>query len=434
MNRNRDPAKIFGGRNMVNKQHKFLTFILIIILTAGIIGGVFGISYFKGGVTFPWQLTTLANEQNVTEKETAVEPQTQEETAVAGKTETTTETTTTEETTEPEPVIEVTEGEDTEDNELHSSIGTAVTHEDRDDYYGALFVEDGKLVDSEGNQVQLTGVSSHGINWFPEYVSADSIKTLRDDWGVNVIRLAMYTSDYNGYCVGGSDNQETLKGIIDEAVEAATDNDMYVIIDWHTLNDSDPNEYKSDAIQFFGEMVRKYEDYDNVIYEICNEPNGDTTWDDIKKYANEVIPVIRGVDEDAIILVGTPSWSSDLESVVDDQLDFDNIMYTYHFYAASHKSSARSDLEDALEAGLPVFISEYGLVSADGNGDVDTKEAEKWYDLIEENNLSSCIWNLSNKDEGSALISSDCDETSDWAEDDLSEEGQYFYDYIKTGE
>ena len=387
---------------MVNKQHKFLTFILIIILTAGIIGGVFGISYFKGGVTFPWQLTTLANEQNVTEKETAVEPQTQEETAVDNKTETTTETTTTEETTEPEPVIEVTEGEDTEDNELHSSIGTAVTHEDRDDYYGALSVEDGKLVDSEGNQVQLTGVSSHGINWFPEYVSADSIKTLRDDWGVNVIRLAMYTSDYNGYCVGGSDNQETLKGIIDEAVEAATDNDMYVIIDWHTLNDSDPNEYKSDAIQFFGEMVRKYEDYDNVIYEICNEPNGDTTWDDIKKYANEVIPVIRGVDEDAIILVGTPSWSS--------------------------------NLEDALEAGLPVFISEYGLVSADGNGDVDTKEAEKWYDLIEENDLSSCIWNLSNKDEGSALISSDCDETSDWAEDDLSEEGQYFYDYIKTGE
>lgn len=417
---------------MVNKQHKFLTFIFIIFLTAGIVGGVFGISYFKGGVTFPWQLTSQANEQKIAENEptpeTQVEANTKEETNDL-------------EETEKEPVIEVTEntGDQAEDvaaqpEDNQASIGSTVTREDRDDYYGALSVEDGQLVDSEGNAVQLTGVSSHGINWFPEYVSKEAIETLRNDWGVNVIRLAMYTSDYNGYCVGGTDNQETLKNVIDEAVETATDNDMYVIIDWHILNDSDPNEYKSDAIQFFGEMVRKYEDYDNVIYEICNEPNGDTTWDDIREYANEVIPVIREVDEDAIILVGTPSWSSDLESVTENPLDFDNIMYTYHFYAGSHKSSARNSLEDALDEGLPVFISEYGLVSADGDGDVDSKEAEKWYDLINENNLSSCIWNLSNKDEGSALISSDCDATSDWAEDDLSEEGQYFYDYIKTGE
>lgn len=417
---------------MVNKQHKFLTFIFIIFLTAGIVGGVFGISYFKGGVTFPWQLTSQANEQKIAENEPT--PETQVETN-------TKEETNDLEETEKEPVIEVTEntGDQAEDvaaqpEDNQASIGSAVTREDRDDYYGALSVEDGQLVDSEGNAVQLTGVSSHGINWFPEYVSKEAIETLRNDWGVNVIRLAMYTSDYNGYCVGGTDNQETLKNVIDEAVEAATDNDMYVIIDWHILNDSDPNEYKSDAIQFFGEMVRKYEDYDNVIYEICNEPNGDTTWDDIREYANEVIPVIREVDEDAIILVGTPSWSSDLESVTENPLDFDNIMYTYHFYAGSHKSSARNSLEDALDEGLPVFISEYGLVSADGDGDVDSKEAEKWYDLINENNLSSCIWNLSNKDEGSALISSDCDATSDWAEDDLSEEGQYFYDYIKTGE
>lgn len=417
---------------MVNKQHKFLTFIFIIFLTAGIVGGVFGISYFKGGVTFPWQLTSQANEQKIAENEptpeTQVEANTKEETNDL-------------EETEKEPVIEETEntGDQAEDvaaqpEDNQASIGSTVTREDRDDYYGALTVEDGQLVDSEGNAVQLTGVSSHGINWFPEYVSKEAIETLRNDWGVNVIRLAMYTSDYNGYCVGGTDNQETLKNVIDEAVETATDNDMYVIIDWHILNDSDPNEYKSDAIQFFGEMVRKYEDYDNVIYEICNEPNGDTTWDDIREYANEVIPVIREVDEDAIILVGTPSWSSDLESVTENPLDFDNIMYTYHFYAGSHKSSARNSLEDALDEGLPVFISEYGLVSADGDGDVDSKEAEKWYDLINENNLSSCIWNLSNKDEGSALISSDCDATSDWAEDDLSEEGQYFYDYIKTGE
>ena len=281
--------------------------------------------------------------------------------------------------------------------------------------------------------MQLTGISTHGINWFPEFAAPETIASLRNNFGINVIRLAMYTSDYNGYCVGGSDNQKDLMDKICSAVDAATENDMYVIIDWHTLNDENPNTYKAESIQFFGEMVRKYKGNDNVIYEICNEPNGDTTWSDIKSYAKEVIPVIRNVDSDAVILVGTPEWSSDLESVQDDPLNFKNIMYTYHFYAASHKDDARAELESALEAGLPVFISEYGLVSADGNGSVDTKEAKKWYDLIDEYKLSSCIWNLSNKDEGSALISADCQSTLDWKYEDLSDEGKYFFDKLSEG-
>ena len=407
---------------MVSKRQKFLTVILVIVLAIVIVGGVFGISYMKGDVTFPWQLeTSEAKTEQVKEpakeelKVTVVEPESKEPVE-----EDIEEDTTKEDDAKEEPVEEPVKETD--------AASTGVTL----DYYGALHVEDGVLTDKEGNAVSLTGVSSHGLSWFPEYVTADSIKSLRDNWGINVIRLAMYTSDYNGYCVGGQDIKDTLKDNIDEAVQAATDNDMYVIIDWHILNDADPNEYKAEAIQFFGEMVRKYEDNENVIYEICNEPNGDTAWNDIKKYANEVVPVIRNVDEDAIILVGTPKWSSDLDSVLDDPLEFDNIMYTYHFYAGSHKSSARNALTNALEEGLPVFISEYGFVSADGDGAVDSKEAAKWQEVIDEYQLSSCIWNLSNKAEGSALIASDCDLTADFKYEDLSEQGQYFFDMLKS--
>lgn len=406
---------------MVSKRQKFLTVILVIVLAIVIVGGVFGISYMKGDVTFPWQLVEAeAKKEEVKEpakeqkelKVTVKEPKSTEQDKEVAKEEP-------KEEKEQEPVNEPTA--------LTDGDSTGITL----DYYGALHVEDGTLVDNTGKAVQLTGVSSHGLSWFPEYVTADSIKSLRNNWGINVIRLAMYTSDYNGYCVGGQDIKDTLKENIDEAVKAATDNDMYVIIDWHILNDSNPNEYKSDAIQFFGEMVRKYEDNENVIYEICNEPNGDTTWEDIKAYANEVIPVIRNVNKDALILVGTPKWSSDLDSVMGDPLDFDNIMYTYHFYAGSHKSSARNALTNALEEGLPVFISEYGFVSADGDGAVDSKEAAKWQEVIDEYQLSSCIWNLSNKAEGSALIASDCDKTADLQYDDLSEQGQYFFDMLK---
>ena len=408
---------------MVSKKQKFRTVVLILILAVAIIAGVFGISYAKGHVTFPWEVTTNETEEAVV----AEEPKTEETTEKKVKTEESKEEKE-EIVEEPEKIEETQKEEKTVVEPETTAATTGVTL----DYYGALHVEDGQLVDEDGNVAVLTGVSSHGLSWYPEYVTPETIESLRNNWGINVIRLAMYTSDYNGYCVAGEDIQSTLKSNIDAAVEAATDNDMYVIIDWHILNDGNPNEYKSQAIQFFGEMVRKYEDNENVIYEICNEPNGDTTWEDICDYANEVIPVIRNVDEDAVILVGTPDWSSDLESVIESPLDYDNIMYTYHFYAGTHKSSARNTLTDALDEGLPVFISEYGFVSADGDGTIDTKEAAKWQDIIDEYQLSSCIWNLSNKDEGSALISADCDKTYDWEEEELSEQGQYFFDLLKT--
>lgn len=421
---------------MVSKKKKFGAFIFAVIFSIAIVGGIFGVCYYKGIVSYPWQIKNVTSADNTiafSKEETVSEP---EEVVVEEKPEV--KPSVEPEETKPEPETTVEEPETTEEeqdvdfNSLLSEDGIANTGV-KMDYYGALSVSDGKLVDSHGKEVQLTGISTHGINWFPEFAAPETIASLRNNFGINVIRLAMYTSDYNGYCVGGSDNQKDLMDKICSAVDAATENDMYVIIDWHTLNDENPNTYKAESIQFFGEMVRKYKGNDNVIYEICNEPNGDTTWSDIKSYAKEVIPVIRNVDSDAVILVGTPEWSSDLESVQDDPLNFKNIMYTYHFYAASHKDDARAELESALEAGLPVFISEYGLVSADGNGSVDTKEAKKWYDLIDEYKLSSCIWNLSNKDEGSALINADCQSTLDWKYEDLSEEGKYFFDKLSEG-
>lgn len=421
---------------MVSKKKKFGAFIFAVIFSIAIVGGIFGVCYYKGIVSYPWQIKNVTSADNTiafSKEETVSEP---EEVVVEEKPEAKPSVET--EETKPEPETTVEEPETTEEEQnvdfdsLLSEDGIANTGV-KMDYYGALSVSDGKLVDSHGKEVQLTGISTHGINWFPEFATPETIASLRNNFGINVIRLAMYTSDYNGYCVGGSDNQKDLMDKICSAVDAATENDMYVIIDWHTLNDENPNTYKAESIQFFGEMVRKYKGNDNVIYEICNEPNGDTTWSDIKSYAKEVIPVIRNVDSDAVILVGTPEWSSDLESVQDDPLNFKNIMYTYHFYAASHKDDARAELESALEAGLPVFISEYGLVSADGNGSVDTKEAKKWYDLIDEYKLSSCIWNLSNKDEGSALINADCQSTLDWKYEDLSEEGKYFFDKLSEG-
>ena len=232
--------------------------------------------------------------------------------------------------------------------------------------HGALHVENGKLTDADGNIVQLYGMSTHGIAWFPQYINYDSFRTLRDDWNTNCIRLAMYTAEYGGYCVGG--DKEQLKQLVRDGVSYATELGMYVIVDWHILSDCDPNQNKDEAIAFFREMSEAFADNDNVLYEICNEPNSGTSWDSIKSYAEEVIPVIREQKPDAVILVGTPTWSQEIDKAAASPLTFDNIMYTLHFYAGTHKDDLRNRLETCAQNNLPVFVSEFGMCDASGNG------------------------------------------------------------------
>ena len=295
--------------------------------------------------------------------------------------------------------------------------------------HGALSVKGVDLVDESGKLYQLKGVSTHGIGWFPQYVNQDAFKTFRDDWGANLIRIAMYTAEGGGYCTDG--DKAELKKLVDSGVDYATKLGMYVIIDWHILSDNNPLTNEDEAVLFFDEMSKKYADYRNVLYEICNEPNGGTGWDDIKEYAEKVIPVIRKNSPNAVIIVGTPTWSQDVDKAAADKLDFDNVMYTLHFYAATHKDNLRDKLKEAREDGLPIFISEFSICDASGNGGIDYESANAWFQLIEDYGISYAGWNVSNKDETSALIRSDCEKTSGWTDEELSETGFWLKNTMK---
>lgn len=295
--------------------------------------------------------------------------------------------------------------------------------------HGALHVENGKLTDENGNTVQLYGMSTHGIAWFPQYINYDSFRTLRDDWNTNCIRLAMYTAEYGGYCAGG--DKEQLKQLVRDGVSYATELGMYVIVDWHILSDCDPNQNKDEAIAFFREMVEAFADNDNVLYEICNEPNGGTSWDSIKSYAEEVIPVIRAQKPDAVILVGTPTWSQEIDKAAASPLDDSNVMYTLHFYAGTHKDDLRNRLETCVQNGLPVFVSEFGMCDASGNGANDFVSTTKWLDLLNKYQISFCCWNLANKDESSSVFKASSTALSDWTDDDFNESGRWIRDYFR---
>lgn len=298
--------------------------------------------------------------------------------------------------------------------------------------YGKLSVKGSRMVGKGGRAVQLKGVSSHGLSWYPQFINEKAMRTMRDKWGVEVVRLAMYTAEYNGYCTGGKENQKNLRKKIYEAVDAAEKLGMYVIIDWHILSDHDPATYQPQAKAFFKMMAKRYADSDHVIYEICNEPNGGTSWSQIKKYAKSVIKTIRTYDKDGIIIVGTPTWSQDVDQAAASPITgYKNLMYAFHFYADTHRDSLREKVEAAVKEGLPVFVTEYGICDASGSGAVNKSEANKWMKLLDKYKISSCIWNLSNKSETSALLKPNCTKTSGWKSSDLSSSGKWFVNMMK---
>ena len=294
---------------------------------------------------------------------------------------------------------------------------------------GKLQVLNGKLCGEDGQPAILRGVSTHDLIVTESFLNEQLFEELSRDVGVNLFRLAMYTHGVGimGYCTGG--DRARYEEDIFKGVELAKQQDMYVIIDWHILSDGDPNLYADQAKDFFARMVEKYSGYNNVLYEICNEPNG-VDWPTVKRYADEVIPVIREKDPRSVIIVGDPQWSSDLQSVLADPLAYDNILYTLHFYAASHKEDSRSAVAEASAQGLPIFVTEYGVTAANGGFPRDLESADLWVDLLEREHISYCMWTFSKVAEPCSAVRSTVPKYNGFVQEDYTATGLWLLDTL----
>lgn len=282
-----------------------------------------------------------------------------------------------------------------------------------------LRVKGTRIVNASGKTVTLKGVSTHGIAWYPQYVNKSCFQSFKK-MGANTVRLAFYSDDAAGY-------SKSLYKKVEEGIQAATDLGMYVVIDWHILSDGNPKTNQKKAKDFFTHFSKKYAGQTNILYEICNEPNGNVTWEkDIKPYASKMISLIRKYDKKAIIIVGTPTWSQDVDIVAQNPIkNQKNIMYALHFYAATHKDWIRDKLKKANQSGLPILVTEFSICDASGNGALDTKEAGKWMKLLKKYKIGRIAWNISNKNETSALIKSSCQKTGNIKKSDLSKSGKW---------
>jgi Cellulase (glycosyl hydrolase family 5)/Bacterial Ig domain len=268
---------------------------------------------------------------------------------------------------------------------------------------GRLKVINRQLCNESGSPIQLRGISTHGLQWFGACHTAGAAQTLATSWGCDVFRAAMYV-DEGGYL----SNPTAIKTQVDNITDWSAASGMYCIIDWHTLNPGDPNNHTAAAINFFRQEAQRNAGKKHVIYEICNEPNG-VSWASIKNYAEQVIPVIRQYDPEAIILVGTPNWSGTPADVTSNPLtgaNAYNIMYTFHFYAGSHYT--QSYINGVL-ATLPLFVSEWGTSNYSGDGGNDYTNAQNWMNLLAGANTSGikvswCNWSFCDKSESSAAL------------------------------
>ena len=235
--------------------------------------------------------------------------------------------------------------------------------------YGQLQVKGAQLCDQQGQPVILHGLNLEWDTHWPRMYNKKYMKTLKREGQYPLLRLAMEVSEDNGYLAHPQQAMACLKPVIETAIKQ----NIYVIIDWHANS-----MHTQEARQFFGKIAQRYGRYPHIIYEIYNEPI-EETWTSIKKYASEVISEIRRYDPDNIVLVGCPHWNQDIHLVTNSPLDgFQNVMYTVHFYAATHGDDLRQRTEDAVRQGIPIFISECGAMEASGEGPIDLESEAQW--------------------------------------------------------
>jgi aryl-phospho-beta-D-glucosidase BglC (GH1 family) len=325
--------------------------------------------------------------------------------------------------------------------------------------YGRLQISAVALKDQNGNAIQLHGMDSHGLTWFPlsdlnlnntsninmmsQPISfaptqgvpfphpSSAVGNLVTQWHIQVVKATMFPYDpWNGSDAKSYDNNYPVWkwyniNLVNSIVQAAIDENIYVIIDWHAGegNDPDPNVYWTNghAQEFFTYMVDKWGSYPNVIYQTVNSPNN-IAWKNaksgkpgLKTYNQNIINLIRSREAangyaPNLIIAGTPTYSQDVDIATNDPLTGNSIAYNFMWYAGTHGISIRSKAETALTnlaskaPNQTLFMSEVGTTASNGTGGVYYSEFNTWLEWAKTKKLSWLNWSISSKEEDSAIF------------------------------
>lgn len=289
--------------------------------------------------------------------------------------------------------------------------------------HGLLQVKGSAIYGSHGGKVSLAGMSLFWSQWIGKYYTPETIAWLKKDWQVTIVRAAI-AADAGGYLQNPDAELARAKAVIDAAIKEG----LYVIVDWH---DHRAENHPEKAVEFFTKIAAEYGDKPNIIYEIYNEPLKVSWSNVIKPYAQKVIFAIRAEDPDNMIVVGTPTWSQDVDAAAEDPIKDPNLAYTLHFYAGTHKQWLRDKAVKAMDKGLALFVTEWGSVNSSGNGPIDHASTEEWLAFMKKHSISHCNWSVADKEESSAALKTGASPLGGWKDEEISESGKLVRDVIR---
>ncbi len=293
--------------------------------------------------------------------------------------------------------------------------------------HGSLRTQGNRIVDQQGVPPQLRGLSFSWSIWGgKKYYTSDVVNWLVDDFHVSIVRLSMAVEPDGGYL----QQPEAQHALIQQVAEQAIKRGIYVIIDWH---DHHANRNVVAAKSFFAQMAQRYANTPNIIYEIWNEPE-QQSWSTIKAYALEIIAEIRKHDTRNLIVVGSPHWDQDVDIAAEDPISgYENIAYSFHFYASDpyHQENLRDKAEAAMNGGLPLFVTEWGVGESNGDGTFDISKNQMWMDWMEKHQLSWVNWNITDKEETTAILLPGAPTTGNWSMHHLTPAGKYIREQLR---
>ncbi len=211
---------------------------------------------------------------------------------------------------------ETTETVPTETTVLHGPFSTPVVTQRVVDVHGQLSVDRLDIVDAQGEKIVLRGMCMDIASDDCGFINADTVQTLAEDWGCNVIRFRL---DYSSYVNSPDDTFNALCS----AVDLCQDQGVYVIADFELPGQCGPD--------------RPYQ----ITATYDSEDENSVSWSgSVRPYAEAVIDAIRENDRDNIIIVGTPVYESATAMASISLIEESNLLYALNDVESIPSSTA----------------------------------------------------------------------------------------------
>ncbi len=237
------------------------------------------------------------------------------------------------------------------------------------------------LVDDSGKVLIFRGLNTSDPDKLETQGHWDSLYFAEmKNWGSNIVRFPVHPAAWR------KRGQKNYLELLDKGVEMARKNNMYVIIDWHSIGNLRTEMYQADGyettqketFEFWRTMAKHFKGNNTVaFFELYNEPTtyngqlGTCSWQQWRELMEECIGIIRAHGNTAIPLVAGFNWAYDLKEIRYNPIRAEGIAYVSHPYPQKRQKPWEGQWEEDwgfVAEAYPLILTEIGFCGADDRG------------------------------------------------------------------